>query len=256
MRTPWLAALLAGACALQVEPGLPDTEFRDAPFPSNADAFQSSGVIAVADTCPCAWSREAWSISADLTGKTLLVPQRACAVPNNTTIGYPVCTPAVAACVAESLNASGIIFACDFARSAEREVDSPKQCFVAGVLCNIPGVVVLNNVSAALASAAVANYTVAPPPFAAAPLNTSLNTTAVNGSAPAPPPQFWIFPGTDEYNATLSWTPEDGCATYDNVPLVYLAVVPIWWVLAMLWAWCAAFPTPLRTLSLYIYYII
>lgn len=166
-----------------------------------------------------------------MTDRTLLLPQRICAVHNDT---GPVCTPRRAACIAKGANASGIIFACDFARSEERELDAPQGCLAqtAESYCDIPAVVVLNNVSRLLATAAAVNYSVADPPMRdPVPLNDTSNVS------PPPPPLLWVLPATASVNTTLSWERKDGCNIYRNVPLVYLVVVPVWMFLMMLWAW-------------------
>jgi hypothetical protein len=220
-----------------LEPGLPETEYRDAPFPADSNSFAASGLLSVAASCPCSWGLEEWNVRTDLADRTLLLPQHICAKLNDT---RPTCTPELAACLAQRFNASGVIFACDFARLEESEFDTPGQCLTqtADSYCGFPAVVVLNNVSLLLATAAALNYTQPDAPTLRSDAGDPPSSDATsNATAPPPPPLFWVLPAAAAINVALTWEEEDGCTIYRNVPYVYLVVVPVWWFLTTLWAW-------------------
>lgn len=56
-------------------------------------------------------------------------------------------------------------------------------------------------------------------------------------SWPPPPPPLWQLATATSASASTSWQENSGCSIYQYVPLVYVAVIPIWGLLTAFWAW-------------------
>ena len=221
------AALLSVAAALQVhEPSFAAGTYDDTRCDFAPEHYDVTAPGVVATSCPCEWTKTN-SIFADggaLLGSILVVPEDIC---DN------ACPAASAACAAKLANASGVLLTRAFDPSSElyqgnslETINANNALFAAfdgtyNASCadaSVPTAYVSSNTSALLIDAALDN-------------DTSLIAAHVNDT----------FVAIALLNVTMAaGDPNDDaldCDKYEYMPLVYLFLVPVWWLLTVLWTW-------------------
>eukprot|EP00316_Scyphosphaera_apsteinii_P020189 CAMPEP_0119313406 /NCGR_PEP_ID=MMETSP1333-20130426/28978_1 /TAXON_ID=418940 /ORGANISM="Scyphosphaera apsteinii, Strain RCC1455" /LENGTH=671 /DNA_ID=CAMNT_0007318237 /DNA_START=28 /DNA_END=2043 /DNA_ORIENTATION=- len=236
MRAAAVAAFMASASSLTVHaPEELIGDYEDAPPDKlSPSRYSVSANLAIAVKCPCDWATPLHD-GALLEGRILLIPDQMCPA---------TCSVASAICAASRANASGLLLSCQFSsrlnahdggtaeivddRVLQAKIpEKPSDCHnsMNAIAPNftscpaLPTIFVMSNVSKTFAAYAI----------------------EANGSSIDPNATTLYMPNivASPINLTFSRGESDtlDCTVYEYVPLVYLLLVPIWWLLTVLWTW-------------------
>lgn len=225
--------LVAGCSVLQVHtPEKLEGQYADASVTAHL-TYSVHGHLTVAATCPCQWDPGSVVIGAD---QLLLLTTGICA--ND-------CTAAAAICAASLANSSALLLSCGF---DERHMPLPLSPPLPPPPLSTAWAEAAQRT--ALQCAQAANATVSKlscPALSATQLSAALqlpaaflaeNASTELGVAAAGPSREGLGTLAAVVNVTLSsLQADDECEVYRHVPLVYVLLVPVWWLLTVTWVW-------------------
>jgi len=241
-----LTTVVAVAGAIEVlQPADIAGQYADAPLSIAPSNYSVTEALSIADACPCDWSPG--FLAGYLKSRILLVPDYACP---------PSCSAADVICVAAVANASAVLFSCKFNSPINEEpgdesiaeivddeylVSSPAQgpgdCAVSSHE--------LNTNTSATATSSTKTCTALPAAYimsntsellyASAKFINSTNATVPKGLDTSG--RLKLLRLMIELSMVRGMESSLDCSIYAYVPLVYLLLVPVWWLLTVVWTW-------------------